>query len=130
MTYSITLDNKHFPLPLHVKWIDGKLWQLLAPFEYHRDNGEIIRAEKDFVTDFGSKPFFSWSLIGSPTDEAGPAYIIHDYIYFYRLFTRKECDKIFLEAMEVLGIGWWKRGTMYNFCRWFGFIPWNKYKGI
>lgn len=127
MKLSLTLDNKHFPLPLHVEWVDGKLWRLLTPFEYHRDNGEIISAKKDFITDFGSKPFFTWFLVGSPTDEGGPGYVIHDFTYRYRLFPRRICDRIFLEIMKVLGMGWWKRGTIYNFVRWFGWIGWNKY---
>ena len=36
-------DREYFPLPLIVQFIDGRLWRLDENFEYHRDNGEIIK---------------------------------------------------------------------------------------
>lgn len=78
------LDKKYFPLPLDVRWLGcGKLWKLLAPFEYHDRKGNIYRAEKDFITDFGSKPWPTWILVGCPTDEGGASYVIHDHLWSY-----------------------------------------------
>ncbi len=109
---TLQLDKKYFPLPLQVEWLDGKRWKLLAPFEYHND-GKIYRAETDFITDFGSKPWWSWSVIGSPTDEGGPAYIIHDWLCKYATWARKITDLIFLKAMRDCGMVYIKRMIQY-----------------
>ncbi|BAN05358.1 hypothetical protein [Nitratiruptor phage NrS-1] len=42
---------------------------------------------------------------------------------------RKECDLLFLEAMEELGTKKWKRLTMYYAVRWFGWKVWRSHKG-
>jgi hypothetical protein len=110
---TVELNPKYFPLPLDVRWLDGKLWRLLAPFEYHDREGNIYRAEKDFITDFGSKPFFTWSLIGSPTDEAGGAYIIHDWLCCYAIWGYAKTDKVFLDAMRDSGVAYLKRMLQY-----------------
>lgn len=109
----LKLNKKYFPLSLHVKWLDRKRWALLSDFEYHRDNGIVIRAEKDFITDFGSKPWWSWSLVGSPTDEASPAYIIHDWLCYKKPYSYSKIDYIFYEAMSKCGVAYLKRTVMY-----------------
>ena len=111
--YKINLNPKYFPLPLCVEWIAKDKWKLLSPFEYHRDNGEIIVVPKDFLTDFGSKPPMVWFWIGSPTDEAGPCYVIHDWLCELEGYPRKDADYVFYEAMGVLKIPKWKRTIMY-----------------
>jgi len=111
--FTINFDKKYFPFPLCVEWLDGKRWKLLSLFEYHRDTSEVIIVPKDFITDFGSKPVFSWLWVGSPTDEAGPAYIIHDFLCEQLDYPVSRADKIFLECMTVLGVPIWKRMIMY-----------------
>ncbi len=113
MIYTIQLDNKYFPLPLQVKWLNGKLWQLITPFSYHRDNGEVITVEAGFISDFGSKPPITWLFVGSPTDEAAPAYIIHDKLCSLKPKNYSQTDFIFYEAMQKLGIAYLKRTAMY-----------------
>lgn len=113
MTYSINFDKKYFPLPLIVRFIDGQMWELLQPFEYHRDNGEIIRVPVEFLFDFASIPKVFWSWIGAPTGEYGPAALIHDYCIDVDLFPRSKTDRIFLEAMRDLRISYLKRMIMY-----------------
>ena len=54
------------------------------------------------------------------------AAVVHDYLYFSKLRTRQEADKIFLEAMECLDVPLWKRRVMYRAVRMFGWIPWGK----
>jgi len=105
--------NKHFPLPLDVRFIDGRMWELLAPFEYHRDNGEIIRVFAKFRFDFASIPKPFWSLIGSPTGRYGPAALIHDFLCEYALWPRAKTDRIFLEAMRDCGVPYLKRMIIY-----------------
>ena len=113
INYLINLDPKYFPLPLCVEWLDGKKWKLLSPFEYDRSNGEVITVPKDFITDFGSKPQITWLFVGSPTDEAGYAYIIHDFLCEQPDCPVSKADKIFLECMTVLEVPLWKRTIMY-----------------
>ena len=54
------------------------------------------------------------------------AALVHDFLYHTQTRTRAESDGIFKEAMKVLGVNWFVRGTMFNSVRAFGFIPWNK----
>jgi len=114
------------PLP------DGKSWELVEPFEYYIDeekpDGEKIVVPAGFRTDFASIPRFAWSIIGSPWGKYGKAAVIHDYCYYKTLYTRKKCDKIFLEAMKVLGVGWLKRRTMWLAVRLFAGSVFVKYK--
>ena len=113
ITLTVNYRNDCFPLPLNVRWVDGKLWELLSPFEYHRKNGEIIRVEKGTLTDFGSKPKITWLFVGSPTDEGGPAYVIHDDLCEKQPYPYFIIDKIFYEALRDLGIPYLKRTLMY-----------------
>ncbi|TSA28619.1 DUF1353 domain-containing protein [bacterium] len=115
--------------PLEAIPPDYKLYRTIIAFEYHvgsEDSNEIIGVPKGFITDGASIPSFAWSIIGGPLGKYAPAAIVHDFCYKYKLYVRLKCDRIFLEAMKVLGVGWWKRGTMYNFVRWFAWINWKK----
>lgn len=108
-----------------------KLYKVPKSFEYHvgnEESSEIIRIGKGFITDGASIPPFAWPLIGGPLGPYAPAAVVHDWIYKYQLYTRKRCDEIFLEAMEVLGVVWWKRRLMFRCVRIFGFWGWRKKK--
>jgi len=111
------------PLP------DGESWELVEPFEYYIDepDGEKIVVPAGFRTDFASIPRFAWSIIGSPWGKYGKAAVIHDYGYFKTLYTRKKVDRIFLEAMKTLGVGWLKRRTMWLAVRIGAGKIWRKY---
>jgi hypothetical protein len=110
----LTLTGKdYFPLPLDVRFIDGHIWELREDFEFRRDFGEIIHIPKGFKFDFASIPQLFWGWIGSPTGEYGPAALVHDFLCEKHNFPKEEADKIFLEAMEALGVACWKRWTMY-----------------
>lgn len=107
------LDTKYFPLPLDIRWIGSDLFQLRAPFEYLRNNGEVIRAEKGAITDFGSKPFWVLSFIGSPTDEGGPGYVLHDEMRKNATWPYSKTDRIFLEMLRDLKMAYLKRMVIY-----------------
>lgn len=108
----------------------GQKWKLVNRFAYYlRDadpNGPYIAVPAGFTTDFASVPRFLWSIFPPWDPEYGKAAIIHDWLLtkgciFYpsagRISTRRpdraEADRIFLEAMRVLGCHRWKRYTMY-----------------
>ncbi len=67
---------------LEVKWIDGKRWLLLRPFEFHvggYPSDDVVRVPAGFVTDFASLPRLT-RVIWSPSDRiAGKPAVIHDY---------------------------------------------------
>ena len=108
---------------------DKQIWRVNKAFKYHigsEDSEETINIPEGFMTDGASIPKAFWSIIGHPFAKYAQAAVIHDYMYNQKLFWRKKCDKIFLEAMGVLKVPWWKRQAMYRAVRMFGWIPWNK----
>ena len=122
-----------FTLPLIATPINANQWKILGPFEYYTNThgvlkGDIIRVPIGFITDFASIPQIFWSVIGGPTGKYTKAAVIHDWCYFKNLYTRKKCDQIFLEAMKVLKVSWWKRHLMYIAVRICAGIPWRRYR--
>ena len=130
-----------FTTELKVIHVDGKFWDVLAPFEYRvgsEDSAEVVRVDAHFITDFASIPRFAWSIIGHPTGRYGKAAVVHDWLYTHpadglvarpvQPRSRKRCDQIFLEGMKVLGVGWWKRSTMYLAVRVGGRGGWKHYR--
>ncbi|WP_348919765.1 DUF1353 domain-containing protein, partial [Escherichia coli] len=55
-----------------------------------------------------------------PQGPQGEAAIIHDWLYDNALRTKKEADRIFLDAMKVLKVPAWRRSLMYFAVRLFG----------
>lgn len=96
------------------------LWKTEHEFTYTWGKYRIT-VPAGYVTDLASVPRGFWNLI--PKDGTyDQAAVLHDYIYGTHSFDRKTCDRIFLEAMKELGVGWWTRGTIYNAVRAFGWI--------
>ena len=111
-----------FTTPLIVEPINNRQWELIDEFSYYTnlfDKSTTIIVPKGFITDFASVPRFLWSIF-PPWDKYGKAAVLHDYLYSYQIFERKICDRIFYEAMTVLGVPWWKRKVMYLAVRVFG----------
>lgn len=120
-------------LPVRMFQLGDDLFCITSPFSFVRPSGSeltvpvIVRDGKrlGFVTDGGSKPrVFAW-LIGSHTDEAFPAYVLHDSLYRLQPYGHCErgraiCDTILLEAMTAARVGRIKRATIYRFVRLFG----------
>ena len=142
-----------FTKPLDIRKVEGtKYWTLRSELVYHVGSvasDEIIRVPVGFKTDLGSKPRFTWWLVGHPLDEGARAYVLHDELMrhpangvlpvYDPCFTctekpkpkprsRRRCDQIFLEALKVLGVGWWKRGAMYCGVRVGSWVRWRKYR--
>jgi len=126
-----------FTTELKVIHVDGKFWEVLAPFEYHvgdEDGAELVCVDAHFITDFASIPRWAWSIIGHPAGRYGKAAVVHDWLYQYpddgvtNDRSRRRCDQIFLEGMKVLGVPWWKRTLMYTAVRIGGGKPWREYR--
>lgn len=105
-----------------VQQTDATHWRLLEEFQYRIGNehtGDLIVVPEGFITDFASIPRLFWNIL-PPFGKYSPAAVIHDYLYNRRLYSRKKCDQVFLEAMTVMKVVWWKRQTMYWAVRVFG----------
>lgn len=111
------------PIPPSNKW-----YRLVDPISY--DVGEAMSGDRisvpvGFETDMASIPRPLWAIL-PPFGRYMPAAIIHDYLYMTQERSRKQSDKIFKEAMKVLGVSWHRRNTMYWAVRAGGWVPWNK----
>lgn len=87
-------------------------WVLANPLVYDSAKYGLIVVPEGFTTDFASVPRLpiAYALFG---DIAHAPAVIHDYLYSETDRDRAECDAIFLEAMQVAGISWWKRRAMW-----------------
>lgn len=96
--------------------------KLLEPLEYHvgsEDSSEVITVPAGFVTDFASVPYPFRNMFPALGPWARAA-IVHDWLYDQGglgRYTRLQCDRIFLEAMTVLGVPAWKRTLMFRAVR-------------
>ncbi|MDA8485149.1 DUF1353 domain-containing protein [Pseudomonas resinovorans] len=100
-------------------------WVVLSDQRYESSYGSIFTVRRGFITDLASIP----RLLRSVYDINGKsrqAAVLHDFLYCAQLTTRVEADRLFLEALESLGIGWATRWSMYLGVRSGGWIYWNK----
>lgn len=124
-----------FTKPLLVKVLDdGSEYEVLEDFMYYRSekNTLTIRVQKGFITDFASVPRIFWSIF-PPFGRYTKAAVLHDRLceaflqkeswgILYNnnskeLVKRNEADKIFLEAMEAIGVKRSTRNILYFFVR-------------
>lgn len=133
----------NFLTELDIRYIDGRGWKILEPFEYRllREDGtygEFVRAGVGFITDFASIPRLlklRWPSPGGKWDK--PA-VIHDCLYrtrrvenvdgTFRLLERAEADSIFNQAMKVTGVLSSSRWAIYAGVRFGGWLPFRRYR--
>ena len=110
-----------FQTPLILEYGDGHEWRLVQGFRYDTDllAAGAVYVPAGFETDFASIPRGLWNIF-PPTGQYGKAAVIHDFLYRKSGVPRDKADKIFLEAMEVLGVGWLTRHVIYRAVRLFG----------
>lgn len=116
-----------FSKELVVKKVGNMLWEVYTEFDYQvggEKSKDFIRIPKGFTTDFASVPRLFWQILPPDGQYTGAA-LVHDYLYWLQLRTRKESDGIFLEAMKALGVPLVERLIMYQAVRSFGWMPWN-----
>lgn len=116
-----------FTSPLRVSPnADGRTWTLTRKLEYRvGDSTELITVPKGYKTDLASIPRIFWSIL-PPFGKYTAASVLHDFSYFKQAYTRRRCDEIFLEAMKVLNVAWWKRRLLFRSVRIFGGFCWRK----
>ena len=81
-------------------------------------SGEIlnIKINKGFVSDGGTIP----RLFGYFDNLAFRSYLVHDFLYKNKMFTRKECDLILKECLKFEGVSVIDRNIIYIAVRLFG----------
>ena len=112
-----------FTDPLVLVFLGPKRWRVYSAFSYYvgDETGERIVVPGGFETDGASIPRLLWWLY-SPWGSYAKAAVIHDYLYRETCRPRIECDRIFLEAMAVLGVWWGRRHIIYRAVRMFGWL--------
>lgn len=122
--------------------LDGHLWKVEQEFDYRLgspDGLEYVRVPAGFVTDFASIPRPLWALM-PPHGLYDKAAVVHDWLYgrrricgetptnavsYVRYVERAEADRILLEAMTVLGVGWMTKTLIYRGVRAGGWWAWS-----
>ncbi|MFK5981459.1 MAG: DUF1353 domain-containing protein [Flavobacteriaceae bacterium] len=114
------------------KVIDKKgVYILLEDVMVQISNGDIINIKKGFEWDLASVPQFVQNIIRESGDD-DIAYLIHDYLYVNKPYSRKFSDQEMLKwAKAMKGTKkWsfrnWDIKTRYYVVRAFGGIVWNK----
>lgn len=134
--------------PLELEYIDGRSWKVTKEFDYLvdlEDPTTAIRVPAGFITDFASIPRVFWTL-WPPTGDYGKAAVVHDYLYVLggkvpcklaisagigysdmcgepdrcKTYTKAQADRIFRDAMEVLGVKNPQRWIMWQAVKAFG----------
>lgn len=121
---SYTSDLVVTPMP------NGRDWKVKRKFSFYigeEKDQNIITVPCNFITDFASVP--TWLSFIFPRiitflpriGKAAKASVLHDYLYQTHEKTRKEADDIFLEAMQISGVGKY-RYLYYYAVRYFGWL--------
>jgi hypothetical protein len=108
---------------------DGRvIFRLLESFDYElgaERSGYVIHVPIGFETDYASVPSFFWRFL-PPWGQYGKAAVLHDFLYRKASgFSKVLADSIFYEAMDLLGVPWWKRCVMYWGVSLFGHSSYN-----
>lgn len=106
-----TLDTRDLP---------GDKWIVLNPLVYQTKRGERIEVPRGFVTD--------QTTFVPTSGDYDIAAVVHDWLYFLQDRKRRECDKIFREAMDAANVNFVVRYSFYAGVRLFGWLPWNKHR--
>ena len=88
--------------------------------------GYRITVKAGFDFDGASIPRALWSVFGNPlSGKFRIAALVHDVLYASQVLSKEVCDRIFLSLMEVHGVGYLKRVSMYQAVSKFGMDAWK-----
>ncbi len=100
-------------------------WRVMDDFRFYIGDsaeGGWVFVPAGYLTDGASVPRLFWNII-PPWGSYGQAAVVHDIVCEYLSVTkdgkpspvtRAECDKILLQAMEVIGVPWATRTAIYG----------------
>lgn len=105
--------KSEFLTPLRVEQISDDDWRVTEDFRYRSavlDREILVPA--GFVTDFASVPRLPVIYLLAGGVAVRPA-TLHDFLYRSGSAPKEKADAVFLEAMELVGIPWWRRKMMW-----------------
>lgn len=100
-------------------------YMLLSDFAYKSEVlGRTVEVPGGFITDWGSVPrLLEWVVSGDDT-QLLPGSIVHDYLYRQSgklsdgtVVSRKDADRVLVEAMAAVGAPAWKRNAVWTAVR-------------
>ncbi len=110
-----------FKTKLIISESDNPFKWILVDELIYEGNTDRILVPQGFITDFASVPRVLWSLCPS-YGKYTKAAVIHDYLYNSKILRRKDADGMFRRIMGELGVGAFKRYTMWAAVRMFGWL--------
>lgn len=95
-------------------------WRLTQPLHYQSAVARRrIIVPAGFVTDFASVPRLPIIYMATGDTAHAPA-VVHDWLYSAGQVRRSTADRVFLEAMQAVGVPWLRRRAMYAAVRLLG----------
>ena len=106
----------------------GDIRTLMEDLSYYSDIAEEwITIKSGLKTDLGSIPSVLRGIF--PNDgKAMFGYILHDGLYKVGKYSRDKTDDILEEAMECLGVSWWRRKSVRGGLKLGGWVAWNNHR--
>ncbi len=115
--------------PLNTTEISDSIFEVADhAFRYKSDVAKrLFTVAVGFFTDFASVPRIGivYAMLGDTAHE--PA-VVHDWLYYGAFVPRDVADKVFLEAMGIVGLPWWRRWPIYAGVRAGGWYAWNQHR--
>lgn len=109
-------------------------YELLEAVAIRLTNGDIIEIPKGYVWDLSSVPRFLWAVF-SPDGDFQLAALIHDYLYEFKIYSRKFADdemlkwsKILNGTKNLISFRNFDNIARYTAVRLFGWVVWYKLK--
>ena len=93
---------------------------------FENDNFKIIVC-KNFITDGGSLPRLSWTILGITPFSPSCVYsfFLHDFLYCSELLTRKQADDILYECLAIApACNLAQRWLIWSHVRAYGWMVW------
>ena len=101
----------------------GRYWVTAQDQPYTLSDGTPITIPKGYMFDGHSLPLFILPWV-NPYSYDMYAALLHDYLYEYRIGTRKQADLQYLYLMQQLGTNKVRRYTFFIAVRVFGWVWW------
>jgi len=128
---------------LEIEDLENGNYLLLEDLNYYPNARDIITVPKGFRTDFRSVPTCVDNIIPKIGDAGDKSSVLHDWLYGTKYFNwigvcpsdlivatdsqaKKNSDQMLLDAMNVLGVGYFKRYTIYWSVSLFGGSAWEE----
>lgn len=117
-----------FTTPLKLMFVGGGQYQLLDDLVFEAPQ-YIVTVKSGFIWNGANIPHALQSLIGCPMDFAYES-CLHDALYGSKLFSRKDCDKLFHKALLTRGVSAQLAKAMYLAVRVGGEENYSNFYGV